>query len=168
LSGAWSAAAEEVFDEFGAEGLDQFLWAAFGELLGPGDRKDVRDEFLDRRVEQQRLFLEGLGLICKSDVAEDYRTGSWRLSRRGELSGIKSPTGGVLTASLKASDLRDAASAWRSISLRLGLSEYQRPSARHWSRVWCGHVYQRRRVTGLRAALVAELRRREEAAHASN
>ena len=112
LSGAWAAAADDVVEEFGVEGLDQFLWAHFGQLLGSDDRKDVRDCFLDRRAEQQRLFLEGLGLVCKSAVAEDYFTGSWRLSRRGELSGIKSPTGGVLTASLKASDLRDAASAW--------------------------------------------------------
>jgi hypothetical protein len=167
-SGVWKAAADEVVEECGVEGLDQFLWAHFGHILGSGDRKDVRDCFLDQRVERQLLFLEGLGLVCKFTRGDEYRPGSWALTAKGTIAGVMSPSGYLVTVPVNTDEFSDAAAVWRAISRHLELDEYQWPSSRLWARVWSGHVYEQRRIVGLREALVAEARRREEKAHASN
>jgi hypothetical protein len=167
-SDEWIAAADDIYDEFGVEGIDQFLWSHFGELLGPSDRKDVRDAFLERRCERQSQFLESLGLMCVSASADEYRPCGWSLTSKGFIAGILSPSGWPKKVMVRGHAFWEAALVWQAISERLELGPYEKPSSLHWERVWSGHVYQGRWVVGVRDALVAGARRREGRNHATN
>jgi hypothetical protein len=133
------------------------------------------DDLLDAEPNHQRpehVFCEGLGLRQLGESPLRYGPGSWILTQEGDaadpifvISGIRAPTGDLVSVRLIARAFYRAASALNAVIRELGPGRRARPSASTWNRIWWGDTYRaadggRQKATGLMGALLAEANER--------
>lgn len=143
-------------------------------ILGAGDRREMLEAFFAERAARQHLLLEGLGLSRTSTEPCVYGLGTWSLAAElvGKhyifvLSGIRDPSGAVVSARMSARSYYGAALVWRAIADAADLDPRTKPSASAWRRLWNGFDYrtscgERHRESGLRCLLHRDLLDREK------
>lgn len=137
------------------------LHTAYRNAVSDADREAIVDRMVADRAERQHQALEGLGLVRSTVTPYQYLPGTWSMTGVREahgyvfvVSGIRAPSGAVVSVRLTSKECHSAALAWKAIARAIGPEKVLKPSAAEWRRVWWGFDYsirrgQRRRALGV-------------------